>query len=282
LRLLYVGLTRARDQLVLVLETEQPATWLDTLEAPWLQAGAGTITLPDSTTIASMTEALTPPTATASAPADPAYAWFPASVSRTAKKPARLIPSDQLEMPASSIGQIIDLGGRLPFSGSPDETDLGNALHAIFSTEFLNPDHPGRLEAVDRILGGYELRHCLKSHDIISMVDRLRRGIEASFKPRRTLVEVPIEVANCLGQRIEGVVDLLLDTDLGWVLIDHKSFPGKRPDWPAKARSYSGQMALYQEGLARLNVPLASMWIHFAVGGGLVEILPHGNKRPSV
>jgi ATP-dependent exoDNAse (exonuclease V) beta subunit len=275
LRLLYVALTRARDRLVLVLEKEQPAPWLQSLQASWLQPGGERITLPDSTVISSLTLAVTPPTDITGTRSDPAYAWFGAPSSPTPKQPARLIPSGQAEIPGICIGRIIDLGTRLPIAGAPDETDLGNAIHAVLAAEFLNPNPSQRLEAVQRILHGYKLENCLKNEDMIAMADRLRRQIATDFQPKRMLVEVPFEVTNARGQRIEGFIDLLLETKCGWVVVDHKSFPGKHADWAAKARSYSGQLALYEEALAKLNMPVASLWIHFAVGGGLVEVLPH-------
>jgi hypothetical protein len=114
---------------------------------------------------------------------------------------------------------------------------------------------------------------------VIAMADRLRAQMETHFQPKRVLVEVPIEATNALGQRIEGFIDLLLETEHGWVLIDHKSFPGKRVDWIAKALSYSGQLALYQEALAKPSMPVASLWIHFAIAGGLIEVLPRGNSQ---
>jgi ATP-dependent exoDNAse (exonuclease V) beta subunit len=75
-----------------------------------------------------------------------------------------------------------------------------------------------------------------------------------------------------MGQRIEGFIDMLVETGNGWILIDHKSFPGKRSEWSTEAVSYSGQLALYREALNKLKLPVVSMWIHFAVGGGLVEV----------
>jgi hypothetical protein len=49
-----------------------------------------------------------------------------------------------------------------------------------------------------------------------------------------------------------------------------KSFLGKRADWSDKALSYSGQLAAYRT--ARHNPAIDSTWIHFAAGGGLVQI----------
>jgi ATP-dependent exoDNAse (exonuclease V) beta subunit len=113
----------------------------------------------------------------------------------------------------------------------------------------------------------------LKGEDVFQVVDRFRASLEQQFRPKRVLVEIPVATTNESGQRIEGFIDMLVETGNGWILFDHKSFPGKRSEWPAEAVSYSGQLALYREALKKLKLPVASVWIHFAVGGGLVEVL---------
>jgi len=273
LRLLYVGLTRACDLLVLVREKDQPTPWLDGLQAQWLQPGSGQLVLPDKTTLGLQTLQLTPPAVIAAGKTDSTYAWFPVPLNPTPKLPARLTPSRQSHLPGSRVGRIIDVGPRLPFSGSPNEADLGDALHAIFAAEFVNPGHARRLETIQRILRGFELSGCFKGEDVLQMVDRLRVSLEQQFQPKQVLMEIPIATTNESGQRIEGFIDMLVETSNGWVLIDHKSFPGKRSEWSTEAISYSGQLALYREALNKLKLPVATVWIHFAVGGGLVEVL---------
>ena len=272
LRLLYVGLTRARDLLVLVREKDQPTPWLDGLQAQWLQSGNGQLILPDKTTIGLQTLQLTPPAEVAVAKTDSHYAWFPTPLQPSPKLPARLTPSRQPQVPGSRVGKIIDVGSRLPFSGALEEADLGDALHAIFAAEFVNPDHARRLENIQRILRGYSLGDQIKSEDVLQMVERFRACLGQQFQPKQVLVEIPIATTNEMGQRIEGFIDMLVETGNGWILIDHKSFPGKRSEWSTEAVSYSGQLALYREALNKLKLPVVSMWIHFAVGGGLVEV----------
>jgi ATP-dependent exoDNAse (exonuclease V) beta subunit len=272
LRLLYVGLTRARDLLVLVREKDQPTPWLDGLQAQWLQPGNGQLILPDKTTIGLQTLQLTPPAEVAAAKTDSHYTWFPAPLPPTPKLPARLTPSRQPQVPGSRVGKIIDVGPRLPFSGALEEADLGDALHAIFAAEFVNPDHAQRLENIQRILRGYSLGDQIKRDDVLQMVERFRACLGQQFQPKQVLVEIPIATTNETGQRIEGFIDMLVETGNGWILIDHKSFPGKRSEWSTEAVSYSGQLALYREALKKLKLPVVSMWIHFAVGGGLVEV----------
>jgi ATP-dependent exoDNAse (exonuclease V) beta subunit len=112
----------------------------------------------------------------------------------------------------------------------------------------------------------------IKSEDVLQMVERFRACLGQQFQPKQVLVEIPIATTNEMGQRIEGFIDMLVETSNGWILIDHKSFPGKRSEWSTEAVSYSGQLALYHEALNKLKLPVVSMWIHFAVGGGLVEV----------
>jgi ATP-dependent helicase/nuclease subunit A len=84
---------------------------------------------------------------------------------------------------------------------------------------------------------------------------------------------VPFLAANDAGQRVVGIIDLLLETDTGWVIIDHKSFLGRRADWTAKALSYSGQLAMYRDALFRVKGIQPATWIHFAAEGGMAEVL---------
>jgi ATP-dependent exoDNAse (exonuclease V) beta subunit len=153
-----------------------------------------------------------------------------------------------------------------------DEMSLGDALHAILAAEFVNPAHNGRADAIRRILRGYDLSEKLACEDIITMVERFHHSVEQQFRPIRLFAEVPIISGNEVGQRSAGIIDLLLETKDGWILIDHKSFPGKRSEWEAEAASYSGQLARYTDALHQCGLKVHSAWIHFAVGGGMVEL----------
>jgi ATP-dependent exoDNAse (exonuclease V) beta subunit len=167
---------------------------------------------------------------------------------------------------------VIDFRSRLPLTGKPDDADLGDALHAILAADFVNPTCSDRIAVAERIIKGYGLSALVKASDALAMVDRFRKNMVATFHPTQVLVEVPFSTANKAAQRVSGFMDLILETDRGWVLIDHKSFPGKRSDWASKAISFSGQLALYREALKNLGKEIASLWIHFAVSGGMVEV----------
>ena len=272
LRLLYVGFTRARDMLVLVTRNGQPSAWLDLLRAPWLKPleGADTSGLLGPARVRYCTRTIQPPVSIARPEAATSYHWFPAPVKPTPKLPALIVPSKQLAIASAKVVQTIDLGNRLPISGAVKENILGDALHAIFAAEFVNPQHPERLVAIERILRAYSLDQNINANDVAHMLDRFAALLDKLFKPKTILVETPFLSVNSHGQRTSGYIDLLLETSKGAVIIDHKSFLGRSADWPAKALSYSGQLAAYRG--ARGDVAIASVWIHFAAGGGLVQV----------
>ena len=272
LRLLYVVLTRARDLLVLARDKAKPTPWLDCLEAPWLKEQDGNITLPDETEIPCRTVALKPPQEIAHPVPAPAYAWFPPPVIRSPRLRACLTPSGQAPLSRATIGRTMDFGVRLPLAGQSEEADLGDALHAILAAELLNPNHPGRQAMAERVLKGYGVEAMIRPEDVLALADRFRSQLETQFHPRRVWVETPFTAMNTEGQRVTGIIDLLLETEAGWVIVDHKSFPGKRSDWAAKALTYSGQLAMYRDAVRRLTGKEAETWIHFAVGGGLMEV----------
>jgi ATP-dependent exoDNAse (exonuclease V) beta subunit len=275
LRLLYVGFTRARDMLVLITRSGQPSVWLGTLNAPWLVPVKH-----DSETIIDgflgpaqvpyRTRIIQPPVSIVGKDAASTYRWFPTPVQPIAKLPALIVPSKQLGLASAKVVQTIRLGTRLPISGSVSEDVLGDALHAIFATEFINPRHPDRIHTIERIMHAYGLNQNIKAQDTADMLDRFAAGLDRLFKPRSILVETPFETINIRGQRTAGFIDLLLETDKGLVIIDHKSFLGASADWPAKALSYSGQLAAYCN--ARRDLPTESTWIHFATVGALLQI----------
>ena len=61
----------------------------------------------------------------------------------------------------------------------------------------------------------------------------------------------------------------------GVVLIDHKSFPGRRPDAIEKAKGFGGQLDAYAHAAAAaLGRPVIGRWIHFPLIGLLVEVRP--------
>ena len=261
--------------LVLVTRGGQVSAWLELLQAPWLRPlEAGSKTIIDGvlgpTQVPCCTRIIQPPVSAERKDGATAYRWFPATVTQSVKLPALITPSKQPEIPSAKVVQTIKLGARLPINGKVNENVLGDALHAIIASEFINPNHPDRFATIARILQAYDLSQNISARDTANMLNRFAKYLNELFQPKSILVEVPFLTTNNHGQQTSGFIDLLVETDKGFVIVDHKSFLGGSADWPAKALSFSGQLTAYCR--ARRDLPIASTWIHFAAAGGLIQV----------
>ena len=109
--------------------------------------------------------------------------------------------------------------------------------------------------------------------DAVECARRLRSALNARFAPRRMLVEHPVKLVQENGQVLHGGIDLLLETEAGWIVVDHKSSPRPRLKWTNEAVEHSGQLAAYARALRGAGLDCAGCWLHFPVGGGLVEVV---------
>lgn len=78
-------------------------------------------------------------------------------------------------------------------------------------------------------------------------------------------------------RRIEGTIDLLVDTGASLAVIDHKSFPA----WSdhacrKKAAELAPQLLSYRRALSLLGHEVDSLWFHFPLAGVMVEVVGEG------
>lgn len=75
-------------------------------------------------------------------------------------------------------------------------------------------------------------------------------------------------------QVMEGWIDLLLEGPDGFVLVDHKTYPGNEPEGHVR-ENYLGQMTAYRDAvLAPTGKPVLRTLIHFPALGRVCEIAP--------
>jgi len=274
-RLLYVSFTRARDYLILPLQSKAKARpWLDTVGADWLTPQEKEITLPDGQLVSCKLEVPEGPDELIPVEPDPGQVWFPPPKDATVKLPAHLSPSMLPAVSSATIGCQIEVGPRLPLQGNPDTELLGNALHNMFAADLVSPEHAGREAMALGVLENHNLSENLSVQDALDCSLRFLSCINENFKPVGIHCEWPVSMAFENGQRMNGWIDVLIETAEGCIIIDHKSFPGSKSEWERKALSYSGQLEAYRSAVQQATGrPVISQWIHFPVGGGLLELV---------
>ena len=86
------------------------------------------------------------------------------------------------------------------------------------------------------------------------------------------ITEQSVAWRNADNQLMEGWIDLLLETPAGYVLVDHKSYPGKDPVGHIKDK-YVGQMRGYAEAIESITGrPVVETLIHMPALGKMFRI----------
>lgn len=300
-RLLYVGLTRARDHLVFALrstKTGGESQWLDALTSA---GGEPLLELPidgsDQTTAVARVRAC----------AESDGAEVAARVWRlSANRPDRglgknecrwfarpPVPIDELpsygitpssaakdwaELTLPGIRRIVMLPASIPLDAKLARYDeLGDSVHAFLAADTPELRPAERLERAGRLILAAGLNEVIRADAVVGASDRLRNFIEARWPGATWWREVPIEalVDTPDGtRRVSGTIDLLLDTHEGFVLIDHKMFPGASEGaWLKKTREVLPQLAAYIAVLRMIpGAKVVGCWVHLPVGGAMVEL----------
>ena len=75
------------------------------------------------------------------------------------------------------------------------------------------------------------------------------------------------------GSIIRGSADRVIETDKGFVVIDHKSFPGGQDEAVKHAVGFAGQLSAYADCIGKaLGKKHMGSFIHFPISGLIVEV----------
>lgn len=299
-RLLYVGFTRARDHLVLAVRVSngKAATqWLDDLQGAGgdrlldlpldggdgavdctrIVTGSGTHLDVDTRVWRVGSERPEAPSGVTKTPR-----WF-ARMPPAAERPVYRISPSSAEAhwpdgPRAHIRRVeaISAGVALPRKDIEHDV-LGTAVHAFLAADVEGLASGERTALAARLLATACLESVVRPDVLMGTSDALRSWVESRWPGatwrREVSIDAPFESSHG-ERRISGTIDLLLETNAGYVLIDHKTFPGTtEPAWRARVKGFLPQLAAYAAAIDRLDgLPLLAIWVHLPLGGGMVEI----------
>ncbi len=299
-RLLYVAFTRARDHLVLAVplfKKGPSAAWLDELR----DARGPLLTLPDPNapdpelairglegriSVAPRTWRLDAQTATDESPSSGAPSvryWFDRSErANQADIPSyRITPSKaadgSLVLPTPRLISVTRFTRRMAFTHANGTSwdAIGTALHGFLAADqhYLTAEQRGAL--AQRVLTNAELGGMFAVDTLLAASDAFRNYVENRWPSATWHREIPISAlleTEHGARRIEGTIDLLLETGSGYVIVDHKSFPGRQEFWAERALGYAPQLFTYAKAIRMTGAEVLAMLVHFTVGGGVVEV----------
>ena len=282
-RLLYVAFTRARDRLVLAAATRDGEPCVKALEplrdAVAMPFGAaegmgvaraGAVELPCRARAVSGAEVEPQPVAPAPRP------WYDGAPP-VARAPEVVNPSSESGVPGppapARIVAVSPLAGRAPLGDVPDMGALGDAVHAFLAADRGAGDREG---IGARLLASYGVAGAVAPASLVRASDALRTFLEARCPDAAWRREWPVRAR--LPDRgeprlLQGEVDLFLERPDGFVLVDHKSFPGDDRARDERIVGYAAQLGLYAFALERaLGKPLLAAFVHLPIRGEIVEV----------
>lgn len=176
------------------------------------------------------------------------------------------------------IGKYYEFEQRIPLNKNPEDmATMGNCIHQIFAGIEENSS-VNRID-MNEIIRSYGLSAVLTDTDTIlsawkNLYDKL---VLLHGEPVKTYHERPFRM-DCDGQTIMGSIDLVWQTQEGDILVDFKNNPMATkyildPDNKHFAGWYAGQLDAYQDALEAAGENVLQKYIYYPVSGLLVEIV---------
>ena len=278
LRLLYVGWTRARDRVVLAGRSGQltkgTLQFLKGSKGALVDEPSGNELSWAGRTIRAICREVAP---IGSVEAKPEAAAGYCAAGAKDFSPAFVQPSSS-EYAGEVAAAFERIHPRIPLTGDPDWSCLGNAFHAFFCA-----DRPGltpqqRLELANEITGRWGVRSAVSPEQLPEASNSLRAWIEGKWPKAIWHRECPIQHRLPSGSVVRGNADLVLEISEGFVVIDHKSFPGTTEEALKKAAGFAGQIHGYCGAImAATKRPIIASYIHLPVLGLMVPISREGS-----
>ncbi|HBP5568411.1 TPA: UvrD-helicase domain-containing protein [Pseudomonas aeruginosa] len=275
-RLLYVGLTRARDMNVAVsfIRPRGPGqAWVDEIQGAiaLLFGDSGAVALPGGRQLSRQSKfwskddcAVEPPAKTS----EDCY-WF---------TPRPRVQAEPLwHRPSSSSGGMFKVaetdavGVRLSLAGKPDMASLGTALHLCIARAAVLGGVPG--PDVEHILKAWAVADSVDKDAVCAQVEAFLTWIAKRWPGYPIHVEVPIEADGPNGTRIRGRIDLLVEEPNGWILLDHKSNPGGAARDEDLVAEHGPQIESYSHALlSATGKPVSQRWLYLPVAARAVRL----------
>lgn len=284
-RLLYVGMTRASDKLVLTHrgspeEGPSNSDWLDQVPHRTvldIEASEGEHQL-DGIRTTLRVRHLEPEDVDRQGGDETVSAIREPPVNKEIHQPRVRRPHEHEGPDRDVETNVHRLPGDNPFpeGWSPeDRTAFGQAAHAYLAGVPSLADRP-REEKVNLA------EICLERPDgsllcepgwLVDAGECLQSWVEESFPDSDWYTEVPVVGAREEGGSWVGNVDVLLvDEDDQAVIVDHKLTDAGPESAAGRAPDYSGQLLAYADSVRAQGMRVRSTWIHFPMAGTVVQL----------
>jgi ATP-dependent exoDNAse (exonuclease V) beta subunit len=268
-------MTRARDLLIIPLSKVKKAdTWMETLNSEWMLPTDSKMLLPDGQKIPTACRLFdVQDSETYYEPPPYQPHWFVPRKEKTKKLPALLHPSNMQEVKDAKIIESKKIGMQLGLNGSPNMNLIGQAMHNLFAAEIINNRKDDSYSTAVRIIERFGVGKYLEPKDAVSYTNFFINHIKSFFNPLAIYAEYPVQNNMNTGQLVKGWIDVLMNTNDGWVILDHKFINKKSDKSNSEILKYSGQLLAYTDAVKEnKRISELKCYVHLPIAGELVLI----------
>ena len=189
--------------------------------------------------------------------------------------PETVNPSGEPLPGAARIVQINRIGNRHPAKFTVETAgSLGDAIHAFLAADRV--ETPRSAPSWPPACLMQKAWPMIAPETLLAAADGLRTRLDARYPGATWHSEWPVRarLATTPPRLVVGEVDLYLDLPDGFVLVDHKSFPGSETERDRRLiDDYVPQLLWYAKVLANaLKKPLKAAFIHLPIRGEMAEL----------
>lgn len=187
-----------------------------------------------------------------------------------------LMPS-KVSVEPGKIELVTDSWGRIKLGTSKDVdmAEVGSCIHQIFCSLEDNIDHAN--EFISQVISEWNMSEVLTdTAGILKAWQSLVTWLTTEYGQGTNFHELPFSYVDDAGHIVTGSMDFVWKTDKGSILIDFKTFPGKKQlvllPGDHYAGNYKGQFDCYTHALKAANEKVFARYVYYPVSGMLVKI----------
>lgn len=284
-RLMYVGVTRARDELIFFAKKqttkEDPAgkpkiSWLESLASPpmFMQGfmapeGCAQWKIGDSPREFAVEMDLLPELEGCGVTALSPGLVDEVPVQTVAHLRSRVAPSSLEGGDSVGVkGQEVCLPGRMSLKGGSCSSALGECVHAYMAVAMTGA---GDEEHAGELIHRWGVEGVLSVDELVAAGLRLLGWVKRWPNLKSIHTEIPICLRHPNGQVSEGFIDMLVEKDDGsFVIIDHKVINDHNVE--SCVKTYAAQQEVYRNAVQTVCGPVKHVYLHLPVQGKMLEL----------
>ncbi len=281
-RLLYVGLTRARDYLIFADAQHKPATWLNRVwhdgredfptldsnsnELPWEWKGEF---------LFAQTEVFDYPRDFTHSDPEETPALLLAPAAGRASYPTYAIDLNKKDAVFPVNAKVIHptyYAKRLDAPPGGEAYPLAKALKAFLHADHIDYEPALREQMAATLLARFEVEDSIAATALTGLSKQWQLHLSKQFNPKRSLRKYPVRYFQ--DRRLFAtVIDLLLETDEGIILVQNSGFGGDGKQLERKAGELAPWLHLSKKAIMALfKEERVRTFVHFVLHSALVEV----------